>query len=77
MGEVYRGRDYHGLDTRLDRTVAIKILPSHLSTNPQAKERFEREAKSISAQQHANIIISLTHWIRPGRTGRQGLVHKD
>jgi Tol biopolymer transport system component len=50
MGEVYRGRD-----TRLDRTVAIKILPSHLSSNPQAKERFEREAKSISAMQHANI----------------------
>jgi Tol biopolymer transport system component len=50
MGEVYRGRD-----TRLDRTVAIKILPSHLSSDLQAKERFEREAKSISALQHANI----------------------
>src|SRR3981081_2905649 len=50
MGEVYRGRD-----TRLDRTVAIKILPSHLCSHPQAKERFEREAKSISAMQHANI----------------------
>jgi serine/threonine protein kinase len=46
MGEVYRGRDI-----RLDRTVAIKILPSHLSSSPQAKERFEREAKSISAMQ--------------------------
>jgi serine/threonine protein kinase len=44
MGEVYRA-----LDTRLDRTVAIKILPAHLSSNPEAKERFEREAKSISA----------------------------
>jgi serine/threonine protein kinase len=50
MGEVYRA-----LDTRLDRTVAIKILPSHLSSNPEAKERFEREAKSISALQHGNI----------------------
>ena len=50
MGEVYRGRD-----TRLDRTVAIKILPSHLSGDPEARERFEREAKSISALQHANI----------------------
>jgi len=50
MGEVYRA-----LDTRLDRTVAIKILPAHLSSNPEAKERFEREAKSISALQHGNI----------------------
>ena len=40
MGEVYRARD-----TRLDRTVAIKILPSHLSANPEAKQRFEREAR--------------------------------
>jgi eukaryotic-like serine/threonine-protein kinase len=50
MGEVYRARD-----TRLDRTVAIKILPSHLSANPEARERFEREAKAISALQHGNI----------------------
>ena len=50
MGEVYRA-----LDTRLDRTVAIKILPAHLSSNPEAKERFEREAKSISALPHGNI----------------------
>src|SRR5258708_5729579 len=50
MGEVYRARD-----PRLDRTVAIKILPAHLSSNPEAKERFEREAKSISALQHGNI----------------------
>ena len=41
MGEVYRARD-----TRLDRTVAIKILPSHLSDNPEAKQRFDREARS-------------------------------
>src|ERR1017187_8061423 len=50
MGEVYRARD-----TRLDRTVAIKVLPSHLSDNPELKQRFEREAKSISALQHPNI----------------------
>jgi len=50
MGEVYRARD-----TRLDRTVAIKVLPSHLSSNPELKQRMEREARAISALQHANI----------------------
>src|SRR3982075_1359922 len=50
MGEVYRARD-----TRLDRTVAIKILPPHLSSNPEAKQRFEREARSISSLNHPNI----------------------
>src|SRR5277367_393004 len=50
MGEVYRARD-----TRLDRTVAIKVLPSHLSSHPELKQRMEREAKAISALQHANI----------------------
>jgi len=50
MGEVYRARD-----TRLDRTVAIKILPAHLSSNPEAKQRFEREARAISSLNHANI----------------------
>jgi len=50
MGEVYRARD-----TRLDRIVAIKILPPHLSQNPAAKERFEREARAISSLSHGNI----------------------
>ena len=50
MGEVYRARD-----TRLDRTVAIKILPSHLSSDPELKQRLEREAKAISALQHPHI----------------------
>ncbi len=50
MGEVYKARD-----TRLDRTVAIKVLPSHLSSDVQLKQRFEREAKSISALQHPHI----------------------
>ena len=40
MSEVYRARD-----ARLDRTVAIKVLPSHLSSNPDLRARFEREAK--------------------------------
>jgi serine/threonine protein kinase len=50
MGEVYRA-----IDTRLDRTVAIKILPPGLSSNPALRERFEREARAISALSHPNI----------------------
>ncbi|MGA2344707.1 MAG: serine/threonine-protein kinase [Candidatus Sulfotelmatobacter sp.] len=50
MGEVYRARD-----TRLDRTVAIKILPAHLTDNPEAKQRFDREARAISSLNHPNI----------------------
>ena len=50
MGEVYRARD-----TRLERTVAIKILPAYLSSNPEAKQRFEREARAISSLNHPNI----------------------
>jgi serine/threonine protein kinase len=50
MGEVYRAND-----TRLDRTVAIKVLASHLSSSPELKQRMEREARSISALNHPNI----------------------
>src|SRR5271167_1917259 len=50
MGEVYRARD-----TRLDRTVAVKILPSHLSENPEARQRFDREARTISSLNHPHI----------------------
>jgi len=50
MGEVYRAKD-----TRLDRTVAIKILPTHLSANPEFKQRFEREARTVSSLNHPNI----------------------
>ncbi len=50
MGEVYRARD-----TRLDRTVAVKILPAHLSDNTEAKQRFDREARAISSLNHPNI----------------------
>jgi len=50
MGEVYRARD-----TRLDRTVAVKILPTHLSDNPEFKQRFEREARTISSLNHPHI----------------------
>ena len=50
MGEVYRARD-----TRLERTVAIKILPAHLTHDLEAKERFNREARAISSLSHPNI----------------------
>jgi Tol biopolymer transport system component/tRNA A-37 threonylcarbamoyl transferase component Bud32 len=50
MGEVYKARD-----TRLERTVAIKVLPEHLSKNTEVKQRFEREAKAISALSHPHI----------------------
>ena len=52
MGEVYRARD-----SRLDRTIAIKVLPSHLSSSPDLRARFEREAKAISGLQHPNICV--------------------
>ena len=52
MGEVYRARD-----SRLDRTVAIKILPSDLYSSPERKQRFEREAKAISSLQHPHICV--------------------
>src|SRR5260221_11452339 len=50
MGEVYRARD-----ARLERDVAIKVLPSHLSDDPELKGRFEREAKAISQLTHPHI----------------------
>jgi serine/threonine-protein kinase len=51
MGEVYRARD-----TRLDRDVAIKVLPAHLSANEEFRTRFEREAKAVAALSHPNIL---------------------
>src|SRR5262245_5517142 len=50
MGEVYRAQD-----TRLDRAVAIKVLPSHAASDPESRARFEREARAISTLNHANI----------------------
>jgi serine/threonine protein kinase/Tfp pilus assembly protein PilF len=51
MGEVYKARD-----SRLDRYVAIKVLPQHLSAHPDALSRFEREAKAVAALSHPNIL---------------------
>ena len=50
MGEVYRARD-----TRLDRSVAIKVLPAEVSNDPDRRGRFEREARAIAALTHPNI----------------------
>src|ERR1700728_360148 len=50
MGEVYRARD-----TRLDRSVAVKVLAGHLSASPELKQRMEREARAISSLNHPHI----------------------
>jgi pimeloyl-ACP methyl ester carboxylesterase len=52
MGEVYRARD-----TRLGRDVAVKVLPSHLSENAEARARFEREARVVSTLNHPHICV--------------------
>jgi serine/threonine protein kinase len=52
MGEVYKARD-----TRLDRIVAIKVLPTHLSDRSELRERFEREAKTIASLNHPHICV--------------------
>ncbi len=62
MGEVYRARD-----SRLDRDVAIKVLPENVSTSPAAMERFGREAKAIAALSHPGIL-SIHDFGKEGRT---------
>jgi hypothetical protein len=62
MGEVYRARD-----SRLDRDVAIKVLPENVSTSPAAMERFGREAKAIAALSHPGIL-SIHDYGKEGRT---------
>ena len=62
MGEVYRA-----LDTRLDREVAVKVLPERLAEDPSALSRFEREAKALAALSHPNVLTILDF-------GREGTV---
>jgi serine/threonine protein kinase len=50
MGEVYRAKD-----TRLDRIVAVKVLPAHLSSKPELRQRLEREARAVSSLSHPHI----------------------
>ena len=50
MGEVYTARD-----TRLDRTVAVKVLPAHASSDADARARFEREARAVAVLDHPHI----------------------
>src|SRR3972149_8630475 len=52
MGEVYKARD-----TRLERIVAIKVLPAHLAGNAELRERLKREAETIANLQHPNICV--------------------
>ena len=52
MGEVYKARD-----TRLDRTVAVKVLPEHVASDPELKQRFEREAKTLAALSDPHICL--------------------
>ena len=63
MGEVYRAKD-----TRLDRDVAVKVVPETLSADPEARGRFEREAKAVAALSHPNILALFD-------VGEEGGVH--
>jgi serine/threonine protein kinase len=67
MGEVYRARD-----TKLDRDVAIKILPEGLAADPERSARFEREAKMLASLNHPNIAAIYGLDRQDGRGGRTG-----
>ena len=81
MGEVYRARD-----TKLDRDVALKVLPEAFTADPDRLARFEREAKVLASLNHPNIghiygleeaegqkalVLELVERLHPSRTGQQ------
>jgi len=55
IGAVGLGEDYKARDTRLDRTVAVKVLPEHIAKREDAQPRFEREARAVASLNHPNI----------------------
>jgi serine/threonine protein kinase len=57
LGAGGQGEVYKALDTRLQRNVAIKVLPAHLSVRPEVRERFEREARTVSGLNHPHICV--------------------
>jgi serine/threonine protein kinase len=59
MGEVYKARD-----TRLDRIVAIKVLPTHLADRSELRERFEREARTIASGTARIRRFAVQYWMR-------------
>ena len=67
MGEVYKARD-----TRLDRSVAIKVLPASLSADPDRRARFAREAKTIAGLSHPHICTLCHGWLA-GLVGALGV----
>ena len=69
MGEVYRSRD-----VRLDRTVALKVLPSHFASDPDVRQRFEREARSVAALSHPHICALYDVGEAPSPDGQQAPV---
>jgi eukaryotic-like serine/threonine-protein kinase len=68
MGEVYKARD-----TRLDRVVAVKVLPDHLAVRPELRQRFEREARAISSLSHPHICALYDVGRAPGEAGSDGV----
>ncbi len=68
MGEVYKATD-----TRLDRTVAVKVLPGHMSGNPQLRQRFEREARAVSSLNHPHICSLFDIGNQEGRLPGDGV----
>jgi serine/threonine protein kinase len=67
MSEVYEATD-----TRLGRTVAIKVLPEHVAADPELKQRFEREAKTISRDSICFSVSSSSGWASSSPAGGRG-----